>query len=204
MPRRPIATALTVPGLLAAVALILVASLTGCASQTPGAAPTGASTPTSTPAVTTPTPAPTPTFVQKAYTCQDILPPATLQVFQSKKSAGFTLQKDYVQRVHNFSPDLAQFSDWGGILCQWAYPDAQNGVDYGFSAITADQATTEQAQLTKNGYVGTAKDHGMVFANEDTKDFPDNYLFIDGYWFYASSTSLLDLIVDNVFETPEN
>jgi hypothetical protein len=106
--------------------------------------------------------------------------------------------------VHNFSPDLAQFSDWGGILCQWAYPNAQNGVDYGFSAITAEQATTEQAQLTKNGYVGTAKDHGTVFANDDTKDFPDNYLFIDGYWFYASSTPLLDLIVDNVFQTPEN
>jgi hypothetical protein len=196
MQRRPITAVVT-----AAAAVALAVALAGCASQNPGAAATGASTPASTPTASTPTPTPTPTFVQKAYTCPDILPPATLAVFKSKASAGFTLQKDYVQRVHNFSPDLSQFADWGGILCQWAYPDTQQSVDYGFSAITAQQATTEQASLTKNGYSGTAKDHGTVFVNSDTKDFPDNYLFINGYWFYASQSSLLDLIVDNVFQT---
>jgi hypothetical protein len=196
MQRRPIRAVV-----LVAATVVVAISLAGCASQTPTAGATGASTPVSTPTATTPTPTPTPTFVQKAYTCTDILPPATLAVFKSKASAGFTLQKDYVQRVHNFSPDLSQFADWGGILCQWAYPDTQQSVDYGFSAITAQQATTEQASLTKNGYSGSPKDHGTVFVNSDTKDFPDNYLFINGYWFYASQSSLLDLIVDNVFQT---
>lgn len=202
MARRSPAVTRPVAG-IAILAAVLGALLAGCAQHAPKAANSAPPTPSAT-APSTPTPMPTPTFVAKTYTCETILPPATLAVFKQKQSAGFTLQKDYVQRVHNFSPDLAQFSDWGGILCQWAYPNAQNGVDYGFSAITADQATTEQAELTKNGYVGTAKDHGTVFANQDTTDFPDNYLFIDGYWFYASSASLLDLIVDNVFQTPTN
>jgi hypothetical protein len=192
------------PSVVIATAILLVAAVAGCASKSPAAHSTTESTSGATvaPATSTPTPVPTPTFVVKAYTCQDILPPATLAVFQSKQSAGFTLQKDYVQRVRNFSPDLSQFADWNGILCQWAYPNTQQSVDYGFSPITAQQATTEQASLVKNGYSGTAKDHGMVFVNTDTADFPDTYLFIDGYWFYASTDSLLGLIVDNVFQTP--
>jgi hypothetical protein len=200
MSRRPIAAA-TLGG---ALALITAALLSGCAPAASAPAATSAATPAQPAAPSTPTPTPTPTFVAKKYTCDSILPPPTLAVFQSKKSAGFTLQKDYVERVRNFSPDLAQFADWNGILCQWAYPNTQQSVDYGFSAITADQTATEQAELTKNGYSGKAKDHGTVFANSDTTDFPDTYLFIDGYWFYASTTSLLDLIVDNVFATPDD
>jgi hypothetical protein len=200
MSRRPI-TAAALSGALVLITAVLVS---GCAQATATPTKTSAATSTPTAAAPTPTPTPTPTFVVKKYTCDDILPPATLAVFQSKKSAGFELQKDYVERVRNFSPDLAQFADWNGILCQWAYPNTQQSVDYGFSAITADQTTTEQAELTKNGYSGTAKDHGTVFANSDTTDFPDTYLFINGYWFYASTTSLLDLIVDNVFETPDD
>ncbi len=191
------------PARAGALALLVAVLLAGCTQSGTVGQSTGTPAPSTSQAPATPTPAPTPTFVVKTYTCQNILPPATLAVFQSKQSAGFTLQKDYVQRVHNFSPDLSQFDNWGGILCQWAYPETQNSVDYGFSAITAQQATTEQAGLTRNGYVGTAKDHGMVFANTDTTDFPDTYLFIDGYWFYASTTSLLDLIVENVFATPD-
>ena len=197
MSRRPIAA----PGMLGVIAVIVIASLTGCASHTPSS-PTGASTPTAAQTASAPTPTPTPTFVAKAYTCRSILPAATLAVFDSKASAGFTLQSDYVERVRNFSPDLSQFADWGGILCQWAYPNTQRSVDYGFSAITAQQTTTEQASLTNNGYSGTAKDNGTVFVNADTADYPDTYLFIKGYWFYASTSSLLDLIVDNVFQTP--
>jgi len=203
MASRPYANRARSATLAIAAAALLGVVLSGCAGSGQKAAPPSSSPPPATTAPVTPTPVPTPTFVAKKYTCQSILPPPTLAVFTQKASDGFTLQKDYVERVHNFSPDLSQFSDWGGILCQWAYPNAEKSVDYGFSAITADQATTEQAQLTKNGYVGTAKDHGTVFANTDTTDFPDTYLFIDGYWFYASTTSLLDLIVDNVFATPD-
>jgi hypothetical protein len=198
MSRRPIAA----PTLLGVIAIVVIASLTGCAPHKTNS-PTGASTPKTAPTTSAPTPTPTPTFVVKAYTCRSILPPATLAVFDSKASAGFTLQKDYVERVRNFSPELSQFAEWGGILCQWAYPNTQRSVDYGFSAITAQQTTTEQASLANNGYSGTAKDNGTVFVNADTADFPDTYLFINGYWFYASTNSLLELIVDNVFATPD-
>jgi hypothetical protein len=186
---------------LAAASILL---LSGCAQKSPSAS--ASPTPPSASAVpgapSTPTPVPTPTFVPAKYTCNSILPPATLAVFQSRKKDGFTPQLDYVQRVHNFDPNLSLFDDYGGILCQWAYPNASKQVDYGFSSITAAQATTEQAYLQKNGYTPTQKDNGTVYANADIADFPDTYLFIDGYWFYASQTSLLDLIVENVFAVP--
>ena len=71
------------------------------------------------------------------------------------------------------------------------------------STSSTQQTTTEQASLANNGYAGTPKDNGTVFVNSDTADYPDTYLFINGYWFYASTNSLLELIVDNVFETPD-
>jgi hypothetical protein len=198
MSRRPIAA----PTLLGVIVIVVVASITGCTSHKTSS-PTSASTPATAPTTSAPTPTPTPTFVAKAYTCRSILPPTTLAVFDGKASAGFTLQKDYVERVRNFSSDLSQFAEWGGILCQWAYPNTQQSVDYGFSAITAQQTTTEQASLANNGYSGTPKYNGTVFVNSDTADYPDTYLFINGYWFYASTNSLLELIVDNVFATPD-
>jgi hypothetical protein len=197
MSRRTIFTA-------ALIALVATASLSGCAANTPTSGTTSKPSSTNTAAApSTPTPTPTPTFVADDYTCQSILPPATLAVFKGKQSAGFTLQKDYVERVHNFDATLALFDDYKGILCQWAYPGATKSVDYGFSAISVTQAKTVQATLTRNGYSPEGKDNGIVYTNADPTDFPDNYLFIDGYWFYASQTSLLDLIVENVFQVAD-
>ncbi|HEY4266938.1 MAG TPA: hypothetical protein VGM94_01990, partial [Galbitalea sp.] len=133
MARRSIATTAPVGALAIVAVLVSCVLLAGCAQHGAKASSPASSSPSATKSPSTPTPQPTPTFAAKTYTCESILPPATLAVFKQKQSAGFTLQKDYVERVHNFSPDLAQFSDWGGILCQWAYPDAQNSVDYGFS-----------------------------------------------------------------------
>jgi len=185
---------------LATAILVLAAAvaLAGCSA-------TGGSTPTAKPTKTvvhthpTPKPSPTPTFAALKYTCNTILPPATLAVFKSKQSAGFTLQSDYLQRMQNIGSNLVAFSTYGGILCQWSYPDSSNSVDYAFSAITSDQASTQQATLTSTGYVGTPQDHGTLYANTDTADFPDQYLFINGYWLQAGSKSVMQLLVDNVF-----
>jgi len=182
---------------LAACAALGLAGCSGSSSGTPSSTPTKASSKHGS----TPTPTPTPTFAAMQYTCNSILPPATLAVFKSKASSGFTLQTDYLQRMQNIGSNLVTFSSYGGILCQWANPDASNSVDYAYSAITADETTTEEATLTSNGYVGTAKDHGTLYANTDTADYPDEYLFINGYWFQASSDQVMQLLVDNVFVT---
>jgi hypothetical protein len=181
--------------------LAAAAALVGCSSPS-APAPTHSATKTVAPAHSTPTPSPTPTFAALNYTCNSILPPATLSVFKSKESAGFTLQSDYLQRMQNIGSNLVAFSTYGGILCQWSYPDSSNSVDYAFSAITADQATTQQATLTSTGYVGTSKDHGTLYANTDTADYPDEYLFIRGYWIQAGSDSVMQLLLDNVFVSP--
>jgi hypothetical protein len=184
------------------IAVLSVLALAGCS----GAPTTGASTApnqSTGPSTTGPKPTPTPTFAALNYNCDSILPPATLSVFKTKASAGFTLQSDYLHRMQNIGSNLVTFNTYGGILCQWAYPDASKSVDYAFSPITDDQATTQQATLTTNGYVGKPADHGTLYANTDTTDYPDEYLFIDGYWFQASSDSVMQLLVDNVFVTAQ-
>jgi hypothetical protein len=189
------------PAILATIAIAVAFAVSGCGTSHASVHPTSTPHAVTKPTKSTPTPKPTPTFVAEKYTCQSILPPATLAVFKSKTADGFALQPDYTERVHNFSPTLSLFDTYGGILCQWAYPEGANSVDYGFSPITASQAATQEAGLETDGYVATKKDNGTVLANTDTTDFPDTYLFINGYWFYASQTSLLDLIVQNVFTT---
>jgi hypothetical protein len=188
------------PAAIIALALGAALALAGCSGTGP-VTPTSTPKPTSTKSVSPPTPTPTPTFAAMQYNCNSILPPATLAVFKSKQGAGFTLQPDYLQRMQNIGSNLVTFHTYGGIMCQWAYPDAANSVDYAFSAITADQTTAQEATLTSSGYLGTQKDHGTLYANTDTTDYPDEYLFIDGYWFQASSDNLMQLIVDNVFVT---
>jgi hypothetical protein len=183
------------------VALVAVATLSAC-SATPTPAHSAKAQTTTTPTVLTPTPTPTPTFSAQKYTCNSILPPATLAVFKSKASAGFTLQKDYQQRMQNIASNLVAFDSYGGILCQWAYPDSSSSVAYAFSPIPPAQTSTQQQALTANGYVATEKDHGMLFANTDVADYPDEYLFIDGYWMQGSSDSVMQQLVDNVFVTP--
>jgi hypothetical protein len=183
------------------LALAIAAVLAGCAT-TAAARPTATATRTALARTPTPTPTPTPTFASLQYTCDSILPPATLAVFKSKQSGGFTLQSDYLQRMKNIGSNLVAFATYGGILCQWSYPDAQNSVDYAFSSITGDQAMSQQQSLASSGYVGTAKDHGTLYANTDTADYPDEYLFIQGYWFQASTDNVMQLLVDNVFVQP--
>jgi hypothetical protein len=194
--RRPVRSGTAVIALT--LALTTALALAGC-SGTGSGHPTATPKPSSTKSVPHATPTPTPTFAALQYTCSSILPPATLAVFKSKQSAGFTIQTDYLQRMQNIGSNLVTFSSYGGILCQWAYPDAANSVDYAFSPITSDEATTQESTLTSSGYVGTQKDHGTLYANTDTADYPDEYLFIEGYWFQASSDNLMQLIVDNVF-----
>jgi hypothetical protein len=187
--------------LACAVVLATAWALAGCSSGTT-AKPTARPTKSAVAAHSTPTPTPTPTFAALNYTCNTILPPATLAVFKSKNSAGFTLQGDYLQRMQNIGSPLVAFSTYGGILCQWSYPDSSQSVTYAFSPITAAQASTQQATLTGAGYAGVAKDHGTLYANTDTADYPDEYLFIDGYWLQAGSDSVMQLLVDNVFVVP--
>jgi hypothetical protein len=186
--------------MLAAVSAV---ALTAC-SATPSASSTGSPTPTAAATNAAPAPTPTPTFVATNYTCNSILPPPTLAVFQQKKTAGFALQTDYLHRMQNIGSDLVLFSTYGGILCQWSYPDSSSNVDYAFSPITDQEATSEQTAIKANGYAPTTADHGQLWKNPDTTDYPDEYLFIDGYWFHASTDAVLQLIVDNVFQEPVN
>jgi hypothetical protein len=189
--------------LAAAAGLALLIMMTGCASATPDEAPAEASTSTNSAAPSTsPTPSSvpsaTPTIDPADYTCETILPVATLAVFQDKASDGFVLQEDFEERSRNFGSDLVYFVDFGGILCQWGYPSGAEPVNYGFSEITDEQAAERMAQLTSGGYITEEDARGTLLVNADPVSFPDTYLFTDGFWFYGSDADILDILAANV------
>lgn len=186
--------------LATAAGFLVLLTLAGCAttSSTPvttqsAAAPTVTPTPSATPTDDAPT-----KFVPEDYDCKSILPPATLAVFESKKSEGFVLQDDFTDRIRTIGDDLAKFADLGGILCQWAYPSGSQPVNYAYSPITADEASAKRADLAKDGYTETDNAEGTLVTNPDSSDIPDAYLFIDGYWFYGSTVDVLNVITDNL------
>lgn len=190
--------------LAAAAGLVVLLATAGCAPTTAGAAPTTAPTTAATSAPSaTPGPVKSPQFDPDGYTCESILPPASLAVFHSKTGEGFTLQDDFVERSRNFGGDLIYFADFGGILCQWAYPSGTQPVDYAFSSITEEQASARLAGLLAGGYVTTPDDRGTLVVNSDPVNFPATYLFMDGHWFYASDIRVLDLIVDSLLARAE-
>ncbi|PRY69544.1 hypothetical protein B0I08_102220 [Glaciihabitans tibetensis] len=189
--------------LAVSTSLVLLLALSGCASAAPGDAPAEATTsaaPTEAPATATPSSVPSaaPSIDPADYTCETILPAATLAVFAEQEADGFVLQADFVERSRNFGSDLVYFVDFGGILCQWGYPSGAEPVNYGFSALTADQKAERMARLTEGGFVAEETDRGTRLVNADPASFPDTYLFTDGYWFYGSDSDVLEILVTNV------
>lgn len=187
-----------------AVTTALTFGLAGCASDTTDtaepAAPAASATSTTAPQESS---TPTPTATAQAidpdtYTCETILPPATLSVFAAQEKDGFTLQADFADRSRDFGSDLIYFVDFGGILCQWGYPSGTEPIDYGFSAITEEEATERTTSLIAGGFVETDDPRGTLLVNADSESFPGTYLFLDDYWIYASQPDMLDLITSNL------
>jgi hypothetical protein len=173
--------------------------LTGCSAPAPvesaPTTPSATAAPEATPAPVATTAAP---IDPADYTCETILPPATLAVFDDLSADGFTLQDDFVERSRQFGGTLADFADYGGILCQWAYPTGANPVDYGFSPITSAQAESQMSELMSGGFIENEQNEGILVVNENAAEFTDSYFFADGYWFYANDPKMLGIIVDNV------
>jgi len=185
----------------ASLALLLL--VTGCASATPEAAPSDApdsatSAAPTTSATPTAVPSAVPAIDPADYTCETILPNATLTVFKNQEAEGFVLQEDFVERSRNFGSDLVYFVDFGGILCQWGYPSGAEPINYGFSVLTEEQATARMTALTAGGYLAQDDPRGTLLVNADPVSFPDTYLFTEGYWFYGSDGDMLDIIAANV------
>jgi hypothetical protein len=194
MSRRPI---------VAAAGLLLLVALTGCSasSGTPESTGTAAGETAAPQESVTPSAASTSTPVAGAdtdYTCETILSPASLAVFEDQEADGFALQDDFVERSRNFGGNLVDFADFGGVLCQWSFPSGAGAVDYGYSPITEEQATTELDALIAGGYLTQSDKRGTLVVNEDAEAFPGTYLFTDGAWFYGSDKSVLNLVVDNM------
>jgi hypothetical protein len=183
-----------------AAGALLLAFLTACSSQSGAAEPTAAPVVTATPTATATSAPPQSASTDPAdYTCETILLPSILADYQTKEDDGFTLQADFIDRSRTFGANIANFADFGGILCGWGYPSGET-IDYGFSAITPEQQDAQLTQLTTGGFIEEDDDRGILVVNADPVTITDTYLFVDGYWFYGSDRDVLDLIVDNLPE----
>ena len=188
--------------LAAAAGSILLAVLAGCSSAPETTTPTDVPVQSAAPVPTATTEeenADDGVFEPEDYTCETLLPAGMLTEFQSLEDDGFVLQADFEERVRNYGGALVKFADFDGILCQWAYPSGTEPFDYAYSPITESDAAAQRAQLVDGGYVEEETERGTLVVNPDTANFPDAYLFIDGYWFYASEREPLELMVNDLF-----
>ena len=149
-----------------------------------------------------PKPTPTPTFAALDYNCDSILPPATLAVFKSKSSrrihAAVRLSAAHAEhRIATWSPSTT----YGGILCQWAYPDASNSVDYAFSPITETRRPHSRPRSPGPDTWASERPRDAVREHRHhrlPRRIPvHRWILVSGV-----SDSVMQLIVDNVFVDP--
>jgi hypothetical protein len=172
-------------------------SSTGSGASTSTAVP-GAGVAEATPSATPAPPAPDRPEAGAA-TCENLLEPGTLA---EKSTGNFGLPDQagidaYVNKTRDEGSDFALFVDNGGLLCP-----ITNGFRvaevYGFSPVTADQATAAQAGLIAEGFTATSSSAGDLFTDAaDREGIAFAYRFTDGYWFCAYDLATLDEVVAN-------
>ncbi|AUG29376.1 MULTISPECIES: nitrate ABC transporter substrate-binding protein [Microbacterium] len=179
---------LALPALALATALVL----TGCASAAPSAAdPTttgNAVSPTPTGALPEPTPDASASS-GSTDSCEGMIDPDTLAEFKSK---GWTFK----QTPFTFETQPPSSALDGGLICTWANYSVASGnlIEFGWSAITADEAETIAEQLVQEGWRREPSDDGFYITQDsaralttDADGYGMTYQFGDG-WVAVSDT----------------
>lgn len=173
-------------------ALMLAVVLAGCAgapdaspspTRTPKPTPTAAAQPVETPVTETPATEPT---------CDTIVSAGTVQALTDQ---GWTFEeKEFV---------VGDVTLTDGLLCFWAdYTVASDhGQLYGWSAISADQATEAQTSLLEQGWMREDGPDGVYITENpqfsmgtDEDGYGMTYLFGDGWVKFADTRQSLVLI----------
>lgn len=185
------------PAGFAAISLALVLLVSGCSetpvlesSATPSVAPSNepVASPTAQPAG----PAP--------MQCEDLLMEETLAEFEPQ---GFILVENFESALRAERAVQTAFFDFGGLACRWEVPNSDNWAEFGYSEISAANATNLQAELDSVGYERTEENSGVFYAltaSNDTLGHEDWYLFEDGSWYHSAHRGGIDEVKAQVGE----
>jgi hypothetical protein len=155
-----------------ALPILTALLLAGCTAQ-PAA-------PAATPVATTPTAA--------ERTCESVIDEASIAKYGSM---GYEQSEDFADRMAEEGNPLAAFVAQGGLLCQWGFPQSDATDVYALGPITDDEAAAQQVRLIGEGAVASDADGGRLYyrSGEYVEEY---YLFLSGYWYYASHPDRID------------
>ena len=182
--------------LTAALPLLVVVLLAGCAPSGPTAAPE--SQPGATPTeVTTPAPTPTETLPPPVATCENLLIPAHLDGLTAN---GLTVNPtpEYTEKITGYDSQFSHFIAYGGVMCP-----VSNGYSvewlYGYSRLAPDEQAVEVSRLLAEGWLASERDGGTLYTDpsEAAEGIVFHYFFRDGAWWCADSIEHIAEIVAN-------
>ncbi len=178
----------------AIAALLLTAALAGCSGTPEGE---GTPTPSETTPVVEPSVAPVDTPAPAATsgtpTCETIISVGTVKALTD---AGWTAEK------RDFTIGDITLNE--GLLCLWADYTvvSDHGQLYGWSPITADEASKAQTWLLAQGWIREDGDDGSYFTEDpqfslgtDEEGYGMTYFFGDG-WVKLSDTKQGLILID--------
>jgi hypothetical protein len=166
--------------------LLVVALVGGLAACAPGAPmPTQAPT---VKAESTPTPQPVET--QTPITCETLVPDVSRE---GMEAAGWSLFDGYVEKMRSEESSILAFADYGGGLCLWGPPNG-HGMIFAASAIDATQEAAQRARLEAEGFTKSEHNGADLYERSDEIGGVYAYLFVEGYWFLASSVEEVDRV----------
>ncbi len=170
--------------------LLILAGLTGCASPTIDAP---ASTPEPSASASLP-PAPSPTPTRAPVTCQTLVTPTALQKLTS---GGSEFTADFEEKVRSEPAvfGLRTFLDYGGIVCQWGFPNSDSVTVLAYSPLTVEQATLVRTNLLSDGWTPATQHDGSKIWTTTNLDsymgYHPAYVVAAGSWRYVLDISAM-------------
>lgn len=179
-----------------ALAVLVVALLTGCGPGSPDADDTTSPSPRETVVESeSPTPTPTPD-APAALTCESIVDPATYTALTTG-GYGITDPDAFAAKLASEGNALAAFGTAGGILCQAGQANSEAIEIYGYAPLTAAQVSALGSQFTSEGYTEEVTDAGILYrVPADTAGLPRVcYARPDAFTICGEDDARLDEIV---------
>lgn len=139
-----------------------------------------------------PTASPTPT--KDPVTCQTLVTPAALHKLTSD---GSEFNEDFEGRIRDEPAvfGLRTFLDYGGLACQWGFPNSDSVTVLGYSPLTAERAASARANLLSEGWTPSMQADGSeIWTTADVDSslgYRPAYVFTAGSWRYALDLSTL-------------
>lgn len=136
---------------------------------------------------------------RRIVTCLSLLDDSTTAAFAAAAADGWSYSEDFEQRLVDQGHPLAKFVEWGGVACQWGYPNTDHNVyEYAWSPITDVDARKIELDLAERGHAQTDEFGGRLHCirpSESALGYDDCYLLHGDEWLYSANRSELPMLV---------